>query len=64
MNFETVSQKHINEIERLVRELQVAMRKAKLQNEPLVETLRLFEFELGELRRTRFDDANPKYQTY
>jgi hypothetical protein len=40
------------------------MRKAKLQNEPLVETLRLFEFELGELRRTRFDDANPKYQTY
>lgn len=64
MNFETVSQKHMNELELLVRELLAVMRKAKIQNEPLEESLHLFEQELEDARRLRFDAANPEYHTY
>lgn len=59
MDLETVSQKQVNELERLVKELLVVMRKAKLHGEPLAENLRLFEQELGDMRRKRFDEANP-----
>lgn len=64
MNVEAVSQKQLNELERLTRELLEAMRKAKLQNEPITESLRTLERELGELRRTRFDASYPQYQGY
>ena len=64
MNFENVPQKHMNEMELLVRELLAVMRKAKLQNEPLENSLRLFEQELEEARRKRFDTANSEYHTY
>ena len=64
MDLETVSQKQANELEHLVKELLIAMRKAGLQTEPLVENLRLFEQELGDIRRKRFDEANPEYLTY
>ena len=64
MNFENVPQKHMNELELLVRELLAVMRKAKLQNEPLENSLRLFEQELEEARRKRFDTANSEYHTY
>ena len=64
MNFENVTQKQMNELELLVRDLLAAMRKAKLQNEPLEESLRLFEQELEDVRRKRFDKANPEYHTY
>jgi hypothetical protein len=64
MNLEHVSQKQLGELERLTREMQDALRKAKLQDEPLLETLRLFEQELGELRRKRFDETNPEYRGY
>lgn len=64
MNFETLSTKQVNEIERLTKELLLAMRKAKLQDSPITESLRLMEQQLGEIRRTRFDAANPEYHAY
>jgi hypothetical protein len=64
MNLDNVSGKHLNEIERLLRELQVVMRRANLHNEPLAKSLQAFESEVGEERRTRFDAANPEYTGY
>ncbi|HEX3052392.1 MAG TPA: hypothetical protein VHP83_17155 [Aggregatilineaceae bacterium] len=64
MDLDTVSTKHINELENLVKDLLAAMRKAKLQKDPLGEHLRLFEQELGDVRRQRFDAANPDYEPY
>ena len=64
MNLENIPQKQLGELERLTREIQVALRKAKLQDEPLLEALRLFEQELGETRRKRFDNTNPEYRGY
>jgi len=64
MNLETVTNKQLNELELCVRELLATIRKAKIQNEPLVELLKLFEQELGEVRRDRFDATNTEYHTY
>jgi hypothetical protein len=64
MNFENVPQKHMSEMELLTRKLLAVMRKAKLQNESLEEALRLFEQELEDARRKRFDTANSEYRTY
>lgn len=64
MNLENIPQKHMNELELLVRELLAVMRKAKIQDDPLVESLRSLEQELGEARRARFDKANSEYHTY
>ncbi len=64
MNLETVSQKHVNELEILVKELLIAMRKAKLEKEPLGEYLRRFDQELGDVRRERFDGMHPEYKVY
>jgi hypothetical protein len=64
MDLENISEKHANELELLVKELLASMRKAKLHQEPLVEELRLFEQELGDIRRKRFDAAHPEYKSY
>lgn len=64
MNIESVSQKHLNEIEFRVRELLLAMRKAKLEHNTLGEDLRLFEQEISTLRRERYDATNSEYHTY
>ena len=64
MNLENVSQKQLGELERLTREIQVALRKAKLQDEPLHESLRQLEQELSEFRRKRFDSENSEYRGY
>jgi hypothetical protein len=64
MNLDNVSDKHLHEIERLAKELVDVMRKAKLKDEPLVETLRQLEIQAGILRRQRFDAANPEYRGY
>jgi hypothetical protein len=64
MNLEAVSQKHLSELELQVAQLLAVMRKAKLHNEPLAESLKTLERELGEIRRLRFDAANPKYRDY
>lgn len=64
MNLDTLSTKQLNELERLTRELLVAMRKSKLQEEPIVASLQEMESEIGKIRRTRFDAANPEYHSY
>lgn len=64
VRLEHISPKHLNDLERCVQELLVTMRKAKLRDEPLQESLRLLEQKLGEARRERFDEANPEYRGY
>lgn len=66
MNFENISRKQLNELEQRVRELLIAMRKARLQQEygPLMENLRALSEALGETRRERYDDAHPEYHAY
>jgi Skp family chaperone for outer membrane proteins len=64
MSFENATQKQLNEMERLVRELLEAMRKAKYQDETLSESLRKLEAELSKLRRERFDATNSEYNSY
>ena len=64
MQLDSVSSKHLNELEQMVRDLQSLMRKANLQNEPLAKAIYDFEVELGQARRARFDAANPEYVGY
>jgi len=64
MDLEAVPQKQIDELEHLVKNLLIAMRKAKLHREPLAESLRLFDQQLGDLRRKRYDEANSEYSHY
>jgi len=64
MNLEGISRKHLNELEIRVTELLVTIRKAKLQNEPLAESLKALENQLGDARRKRFDESTPEYRGY
>lgn len=64
MNLETVSSKHINELEILVKELLAAMRKANLEKDSLGENLRQFNQELEDTRRQRFDNQHPEYKIF
>lgn len=64
MEFEAASQKQLNELERCVIELLAAMRKAKLQTDPLVEPLRDLQKRLEKSRRDNFDAKNPEFHTY
>jgi len=54
----------LRQLERCVTELLLAMRKAKLQNEALFESLKELEHKLGEIRRERFDAVNSDYGSY
>ena len=64
MNLETVSRKQLNDLEQQVRQLLVTMRSAKLQVEPLTESLQELARELEQVRHERFDEANSEYHTY
>ena len=64
MNLEAVPDKQLHEMERLAKELVEVMRKAKLRDEPLAEALHQLEIQAGNLRRARFDAANPDYRGY
>jgi hypothetical protein len=64
MDLESVSQQHLNELENSVRALLALMRKAKLHHEPVAEQLRQLEVQIAEVRRARFDEANPEYHGY
>lgn len=64
MDLENISQKQLNELEHRVSELLTTIRKIKFQSEPLVESLKLLEQELGKARRERFDSVNSEYHTY
>jgi hypothetical protein len=61
---ETVSDKHLHEMERLTKELLRVMQKAKLRDLPIVELLRQLESEAEKARRERFDAVNPGYRGY
>ncbi len=64
MNLDDISQNNLGQLERCVTELLLAMRKAKLQNEALFESLKELEHKLGEIRRERFDAVNSDYGSY
>ena len=64
MQLETVSSKHLNDLEQLALELMHCLRKAGLHNEPFAKALHEFEDELGKARRARFDAANSEYASY
>ena len=64
VSLEQVSPKHLNDLERCIQDLLATMRKAKLRDTTLQESLSLLEQKLGEARRARFDESNPEYRGY
>lgn len=64
MDLDSISDKHLQEIERLVGELLAVMRQAKLQNEPIADSLNQLRTQTGEVRRKRFDLADREYKNY
>ncbi len=64
MQLEAVSDKQLHEMERLVNELLVLMKKAKLADDPLYASLQAAKEETEKLRRTRFDEDYPRYKGY
>lgn len=55
MNLDSLSDKNLQEVERLAKELLLVLRKSKLMEEPLFTELQTLEQEAGSLRRSRFD---------
>lgn len=64
MNFDNVPNKNLNDIEQLLDALQAAMHKAGLKGEPINASLQEFKRELEQVRRARFDAANPQFSGY
>jgi NAD-specific glutamate dehydrogenase len=64
MNFETISQKQLNDLEQQVSQLLTTIRRSKLDNEPLVAALQELARELEQDRQRRFDTANSEYSAY
>lgn len=64
MDLESVSQKHLNELEVRVTELLLLLKKAKIQDENIIAALRQLETELGQARRDRFDGVTKEYSGY
>jgi hypothetical protein len=64
MNLDTISDKQVCELERLAHELRALMRKAKLKDESLLESLHKLELESGRVRRERYDATNSGYRGY
>jgi hypothetical protein len=64
MNLDTVSDKHINELERLAKELLAVMKQAKLNDEILSKALQVLASEAGNIRCARYDADNPRYRGY
>ncbi len=64
MDFEAVSDKHLQEIERLAGELLAVLRQAKLQEDPINDALNQLRAQTGEVRRNRFDQSDREYKNY
>jgi len=64
MNLEFVNDKQLHEMERLVSELLVLMKKAKLTDDPLYANLQSVKETAESLRRERFDEDYPRYKGY
>ena len=64
MDLETVSDKHLHELEQLSRDLLAVMRKSKLLDTPLATLLYSLESQAGEVRRARFDKDDSAYSGF
>lgn len=64
MNLESLSNKQLNELERLANELRIMLKRAKLQDESLTKSLNALEDEARKARCQRFDEANPQFRGY
>ena len=64
MNLENMSRKQLNELEQQTRQLMVTMRKARLQDEPLFESLQTLAQALEKIRHEQFDETNSEYHTF
>lgn len=64
MNLDETSDKHLQDMERLAKELLEVIRRAKFQDPLLIERLQALEQEAGKARRERFDEANPEFKGY
>jgi hypothetical protein len=64
MNLETISRKQLNALEQQTRQLLGTLKSAKLQSEPLFESLQQLARELEQVRHERFDETNSEYHTY
>jgi hypothetical protein len=64
VNLETVTDKQLQELERLARELLDVIRRAKLLEQPLSGLLSTLEQEAGKVRRERFDSVDKEYAGY
>jgi hypothetical protein len=64
MNLDTISDKHLHEIERLTTELLETIRKAKVAEPQLIEMLRTLKAQAEQLRRQRYDAVNPEFRGY
>lgn len=64
MNLDSLSNKQLNELERLASELRVMLKRAKLQDEALTKSLYTLEDEARKVRCQRFDEANPQFRGY
>ena len=64
MNFETLDNKKLQEVERLLSELTQLIHKAKLTNDPIYEALIELRDSAGILRQQRFDEHDQSFQGY
>jgi hypothetical protein len=64
MNLETISRKQLNDLEQQVRQLLITIKRAKLENNLLVENLQQLGHELEQVRCRRFDAVNSEYHTH
>ena len=64
MNLDTISDKDLQQLERLLGEILVIISQAKLQNEPEADTLRRLHVQMGDIRCARFDAVTSGYIGY
>src|SRR5687768_13735898 len=61
---DSISSKHLSELEQLIMQLVKTMRSARLQHYPIYTSLRTLERDLGEIRRKRYDENHSAYDGY
>lgn len=64
MELDSVSEKHRNELEQQIKQMLKLMRTAKMHDRPIYVALQELELELGEMRRTRFDQSDSEFGNY
>ncbi len=65
MNFTSVQNKHLGQIEQLTKDLLLILtKKAKLSDEPICKELALLAKEASEERLQRFDAADNQYKGF